>query len=96
LDLRGTVSRSAKYDHGAKRALYARSGVPWYWLVDPLNSAIQVLRLEGPSYVLHQVVGDSGLARLEPFDALEIELDSLLPPGEYELMARPIYLDIQR
>ncbi len=73
---------TAKYDHGAKRALYARAGVPWYWLVDPLNRAIQVLRLEGPSYVVHQAVGDSGLARLEPFDAVEIELDSLFPPAE--------------
>lgn len=71
---------NAKYDLGAKRTLYANSGVPWFWIADPVHRTIQVLRLEGASYVVHQTAGDEGLARLEPFDAIELELDALFAP----------------
>jgi Uma2 family endonuclease len=40
----GTVNR----DRGYKRALYARSGVREYWIVDPKRKAIDVFRL-GPT-----------------------------------------------
>jgi Uma2 family endonuclease len=40
----GTVNR----DRGYKRALYARSGVREYWIVDPKRKAIEIFHL-GPT-----------------------------------------------
>jgi hypothetical protein len=34
-----------------QRELYERHGVPEYWIVDPRNRRIEVLRLEGERYV---------------------------------------------
>ena len=38
------------HDLVRKRELYARAGVPEYWLVDPEARAIEVLRLAGAAY----------------------------------------------
>lgn len=78
----GLSPRTAIVDQGAKRALYERAGIPWYWLVDPLNRTISVLRLVREGYVVDRVAGDHGLARLPPFDAIEIDLESLFPPAD--------------
>lgn len=37
-------------DRGAKQALYAQYGVPYYWIVDPVARIVQALRLAGESY----------------------------------------------
>lgn len=76
----GLSPGSAVYDQGAKRALYASAGVPWYWILDPLNRTLLVLELRDAAYVTHSIVGDTGLARLPPFDAIELELEALFPP----------------
>jgi Uma2 family endonuclease len=76
----GLSPRTAVVDQGAKRSTYARAGVPWYWLVEPSNRTITVLRLTAEGYVVDTVVGDGGRARLSPFGAIEIELESLFPP----------------
>jgi Uma2 family endonuclease len=43
---------------GDKRAIYQRSGVPWYWIVDPMNRSLSVYRLTNDGYVLDTSVGD--------------------------------------
>ena len=62
-----------------KRELYARFGVPWYWIVDPDGRSIEELRLDGDAYVTvrRAVVPE----RFEPalFPGLAIELEGLLP-----------------
>jgi Uma2 family endonuclease len=40
-------------DLETKRREYAQAGIPEYWIVDPQQSRITVLRLDGPSYVVH-------------------------------------------
>lgn len=40
----------AERDRIIKRALYARNGVPEYWIVDPVDRTIEVLRLCGETY----------------------------------------------
>jgi Uma2 family endonuclease len=41
-------------DRGRKLQMFARYGVPEYWIVDPVNEWIEVYRLEAGSYVLVQ------------------------------------------
>jgi Uma2 family endonuclease len=42
----GTAGRDLR----GKRTLYERSGVPEYWIVDPVSATIQVLALVGDAY----------------------------------------------
>jgi Uma2 family endonuclease len=70
---------TAALDQGDKRAIYQRSNVPWYWIVDPTNRSLQVYRLTADGYLLDTSVGDRGGARLRPFEAVELELEALFP-----------------
>jgi len=53
-------------DRGAKLALYARYGIPFYWIVDPVARSVQALRLSGESY--------------EPVARLDATMPAALPP----------------
>lgn len=45
------VSRPGRMrDRIVKRDLYARNGIPAYWIADPEERSIEILRLEGSSY----------------------------------------------
>ncbi|HTV24959.1 MAG TPA: Uma2 family endonuclease [Polyangiaceae bacterium] len=70
---------TAARDQGDKRIIYQRANVPWYWIIDPSNRSLQVYRLTPDGYLLDTSVGDRGLARLRPFEAVELELDALFP-----------------
>jgi Uma2 family endonuclease len=78
----GLSPRTAVHDQGDKRAIYQRAGVPWYWVVDPFNRTLTVLRLVPDGYVVERVAGDQGKAALPPFEAVSIDLESLFPPAE--------------
>ena len=43
---------TAKNDRGYKKSVYESSGVPEYWIVDPLHKSIEVYLLQGGRYVL--------------------------------------------
>ena len=47
-----------EHDRITKRALYARGGVPEYWLVSPEAATIEVLVLEGAAYRTHVRAGN--------------------------------------
>lgn len=68
---------TARLDRALKMPIYAREGVKHLWLVDPLAKTVEVFRLEGPRWLLLGVWSGSVKARLEPFDAIELELWSL-------------------
>jgi Uma2 family endonuclease len=49
-------------DRGRKMQMFARYGVPEYWIVDPAQEVLEVLRLEAGSYVLVQrAAGDASV-----------------------------------
>jgi len=61
-------------DRGDKMPIYAREGVSHAWLVDPVSKTLEMFRLEGNRWrppVTHH--GD-GRVRVEPFEAIEIDL----------------------
>jgi Uma2 family endonuclease len=41
---------TAKYDRRIKQAIYARSGISEYWIVDPVKYTIEVLFLQSEAY----------------------------------------------
>ena len=51
-----------------KRRDYARAGIPEYWIVDPQEEVIYVLRLEGQEYAEHGrfVTGNTAMSALLP------------------------------
>jgi Uma2 family endonuclease len=64
-------------DRSAKLSAYLREGVRNVWLVDPDVRTLEVFRLEGAHYTLLAThVGDARI-RVEPFEALELELNAL-------------------
>ncbi len=46
---------TAKRDRTYKKDAYAKSGVREYWLVNPADKSVEVYRLEGTDYVLHDI-----------------------------------------
>lgn len=46
---------TAKNDRTHKKDVYERCGVPEYWIVSPTERFIEVYRLDGVEYVLHDV-----------------------------------------
>jgi hypothetical protein len=68
---------------GKKLRIYAREGVHHLWLVNPTTETLEAYRLEEGRWVL--VVTHSGdvLARIEPFDAIEIVVNPIEIPGAF-------------
>ncbi len=54
--------------------IYAREGVAHLWLVEPLQHTIEMYSLADGEWVVVTVHGGDDPARLEPFDAIELEV----------------------
>jgi len=68
---------TASRDRGRKRALYARHGVPYLWLVDPVPGAIEAYVLEGHDYRLGARASGDASVSLPPFLDLALSPASL-------------------
>ena len=64
-------------DRVTKQGVYAREGVSYAWLVDPIARTIEVLRLADGRWVILSTCAGAETVGLEPFDALEFELTLL-------------------
>lgn len=72
--------RTEAFDRGEKVPVHAREGVRHVWLVDPIETTLEVFRLESAGYVLVGVHHGDARVRAEPFDAIELELGVLWAP----------------
>ncbi|EYF02642.1 Uma2 family endonuclease [Chondromyces apiculatus] len=73
------LSRStASHDRFRKMPIYAREGVTWVWLIDPMERSLEVRRL-GPDgkWVIETTADGSLTVRAPPFEELEFSLDLL-------------------
>lgn len=68
---------TGRLDRMKKLPAYARHDVEYAWLVDPLLQTIEVYRRINGSWSVLNVYGADETARIEPFDAIEIELATL-------------------
>jgi len=73
---------TAARDRVTKRALYAKSGVAHYWLIDPEARVLEALALRDGVWVEVGVYDDSPTARIAPFEAIELELGRLFLPKD--------------
>jgi Uma2 family endonuclease len=69
-------------DRVRKRRLYALHGVASYWLLDPLERTLEALRLDVGSAAWIEIgsYDDTSVARIAPFDAIEIDVSRFFPP----------------
>ena len=66
-----------RIDRGVKMDIYLREGVGHLWLLDPIERFVEVFRrLDGAWVRVGAWTGDSP-ARVEPFDAVEIDLAAI-------------------
>jgi Uma2 family endonuclease len=69
------------YDRMAKMRVYARSHVPYVWLIDPHYKTLDVYKLEirpgGTEWVLFEEFKEQQRAHIPPMDGVEIDLAKL-------------------
>ncbi|HZI11841.1 MAG TPA: Uma2 family endonuclease [Myxococcus sp.] len=65
---------TAALDRAVKLPVYAREGVRHVWLLDPLARTLEHFRLEGECYLLLVTHSGPARVRVEPFEAIELEL----------------------
>lgn len=77
-----TSPSNGRHDRLVKARLYAERGAPALWLVDPDLRVLEALALEKGRWVDAGRFGDGDVARIPPFDAIEIDVGRLFPPLE--------------
>lgn len=70
-----------RHDLLVKLPYYANVGVSYHWLVDLDGRAVTVQRLESGRWVIIGVYGDETEARIEPFDAVPLNVADWWPPA---------------
>jgi Uma2 family endonuclease len=68
---------TAGIDRGEKMPIYARERVSHAWLVDPIARTLEAFRLEDARWSLLGTWRENAQVRVEPFAAVELELDGL-------------------
>lgn len=72
------VSRSnAKHDTIKKLRLYHRVAIPYYWLVDPQDATLTVMRWSSDGYVTLLRAERGEVVRPEPFEQIELAVGTL-------------------
>ncbi len=66
-----------KLDRARKLPIYAAYGVRHVWLVNPIHRTLEVLRLHDERWLTLAVHCDDAKLRIEPFDAIELDLADL-------------------
>jgi len=66
-----------RIDRGRKLRIYAEAGVPHAWFVKPTDRSFQVMRLRDGAWTIVGVWEDEARVRVEPFEAIELELARL-------------------
>ena len=65
---------SVRHDRIGKMRCYAREGVTWVWLVDPLARTLESFRREADRWTVVSSHAGDELARVDPFARVEIQL----------------------
>jgi Uma2 family endonuclease len=74
--------KGMRIDRLVKMPAYARHRVSHLWLVDPVVRSVEVYRLQDDGHWLLLGTHGDGKARLEPFDAIELDVSRWWPEDE--------------
>lgn len=77
-------SRNIRRDRILKTAIYHRSDIAWYWIIDPLAHTVEVFRHTPEGYLLDSTFAGHVPAGMPPFDAEEIDLSDWWSEGPDE------------
>jgi len=69
--------RTIRLDRIKKMSKYAKFGVRYVWLIDPIAMTLEVFKLESGRWVLLDAFEGNARVRAEPFQEVEIALDDL-------------------
>lgn len=69
-----TSPSTAAFDRIKKMAVYARGGVRHAWLVNPVDRVLEAFELIGGAWVRVGAHGEHEVARIAPFEAVELNL----------------------
>jgi Uma2 family endonuclease len=78
------LSTNRRNDLVDKRSTLHAHGVPHYWVIDDVDRLVTVQRHHADGYLTVSTVGPGDVARLQPFDELELDVASLfdeVPPA---------------
>ena len=76
------VSRDSKSrDYVKKKALYERTGVREYWLLDPLKQQVEFNRLDGSTYRVVPLE-ENRIFRSQAFPGFWLDIAWLFPPAD--------------
>ncbi len=75
------VLSDPRHDRVRKRRLYARFGVPEYWLVDPDGERVEVYRLEGDRYPVPTLLEAGDGLSTDLLAGLSLDVGELLGAG---------------
>ena len=67
-------SSTGRVDRSRKMRIYGREGVGHLWVVDPMLRTVEVYRWAGGHWVVLGVHGGDEPARMEPFEAVDLEI----------------------
>jgi Uma2 family endonuclease len=68
---------SARLDRGPKADLYAKVGVEFLWLVEPLDNLLEAYQLADGAWLRLGAWAGEESVRIPPFDAIELDLGPL-------------------
>ncbi|WP_457673238.1 Uma2 family endonuclease [Thiolapillus sp.] len=68
---------TASLDRSGKMPIYAESGVPWLWLIDPEVKTLEAYELREGRWLLLKTLSDHAEVALPPFDAVPFPLEAL-------------------
>ena len=71
------AASARKVDLHEKRPIYAREGVPWLWLVDPIDRTLETFELLDGQWLLIASAKDDEPVSIRPFDAVTFKLGDL-------------------
>ncbi len=67
-------------DRVRKADLYLRSGILFYWILDPEERTLEAFAAREGAWLRLGAWADGDAPRVPPFEAVEIDISSLLPP----------------
>jgi Uma2 family endonuclease len=76
--------RNEKRDLVDKMRSLHKAGVPYYWILNPVEQILVVHRLEPAGYLVALTAGADEVVRAEPFDAVDLAVAVLFGADDEE------------